>query len=135
MTIQAHADAILALLDADNTAPALVVYDGRVPDLTEPPYVVVYFADNDTPASSPLTGEYRRYAMWAYCHCAGGNQIAARAVAQRVRAALLDVTPTVTGRKCWPIRREEGQLVDRDESTGLLVMDGVSVYRLESVPA
>ena len=73
--------------------------------------------------------------MWAYCHCAGGNQIAARAVAQRVRAALLDVTPTVTGRKCWPIRREAGQLVDRDESTGLLVMDGVSVYRLESVPA
>ncbi|MBX6358154.1 MAG: hypothetical protein IRZ05_20185 [Micromonosporaceae bacterium] len=132
--IQAHADAILDLLRAD---PDLNVHDGHVPDGSEPPYVLVYIADSDPEQSNShsLTAESERHVMWAYCHCVGANQIAARAVAQRVRAALLDVTPTIPGRVCWPIRREEGQPADRDESTGQVVVDLVDVYRLESVPA
>lgn len=132
--IQAHADAILGLLRAD---PDLTVHDGHVPDGSEPPYVLVYVADADPEQSesASLTTESERHVTWAYCHCVGANQIAARAVAQRVRAALLDVTPTIPGRSCWPIRREEGQPAQRDESTGQVVVDLVDVYRLESVPA
>lgn len=134
--IDEHAAAVLALLDADNAFPPLVVLDGKVPNGTVPPYVLVYFADNDPELadSTPLTGRSDRYVVRAYCHSVGDNGQAARMVADRVRAALLDVVPTVAGRQCFPIRREDGQPPQRDESTGTLVMDKVDVYRLESLP-
>lgn len=134
--IDEHAAAVLALLDADNTSPALVVLDGKVPNGTLPPYVLVYVADSDPELadSTPLTGRSERYVMRAYCHSVGGNGQAARMVADRVRAALLDVVPTVAGRNCFPIRREDGQPPQRDESTGTTVIDKVDVYRLESLP-
>lgn len=135
--IQDHADALLALLRADVGPPPLAVHDGRVPNAGVPPYVLVYFADTDPEEadSRPLTGRSERYVVRAYCHCVGGDQVAARAVAARVRAALLDAVPTVAGRRCHPIRREDGQPTTRDETTGTLVMDKIDVYRLESVPA
>lgn len=138
MSIDAdHAAAFLALLDADNVSPALVVLDGHVPQGTVAPYVLVYFADDDPDEaeSRPLTGASQRHVTRAYCHSVGGNQAAARAVAGRVRTALLDVVPTVSGRRCQPIRREDGQPTRRDESTGSLVQNKIDVYRLESVPA
>jgi hypothetical protein len=137
MTIAAHASAILALLDADNTPPALVVLDGAVPQTQLPPYVLVYFdhTDPDQAESRPLTGASQRHVTRAICHCVGGNQAASRAVAQRVRTALLDVIPSVSGRTCAPIRAEDSQPTRRDETTGSLVMDTVLTYRLESVPS
>lgn len=140
MTYAAHAQAILALLDADNDPPPLVFFDGYVPDKTAPPYVVVYFAI-DSPAAemdlgvSDLTAASRRVDCHVYCHSVGSTGSAARSVASRVRAALLDATPTVSGRTCFPIRHVENQPAVRDESTGVLVMDQVDVYRLSSVPA
>lgn len=138
--IQAHADAMLALLRAD---PELTVCDGEVPTdpatgvRIEPPYVLVYFADSDPEQSGShsLTGESARHVVRAYAHCVGANHVASRAVAQRVRRAWLDVTPVIPGRECWPIRREDGQPADRDETTGRVVIDQVDVYRLESQPA
>ncbi len=136
MTVQAHADALLGLLRADSV---LKVQDGAVAKGTVPPYVVVYIAlvtpDGQVVNSAPLTGASERVVMRAYCHSVGANGQAARAVAQRVRTALLDVVPTIAGRECWPIRHEDSQPPDRDETTGVLVMDQVDVYRLESVPA
>jgi hypothetical protein len=139
MTFQAHAAAVLGLLDADNVSPALVVYDSFVPTGAALPYVVVYFSFESPPAetdsqSSDLVGSSSRVDCWAYCHCVGANGLAARAVAARTRVALLDVTPTVTGRTCFPIRHIENQPAVRDETTGALVMDQVDVYRLSSVP-
>ncbi|MEU4570725.1 hypothetical protein [Micromonospora sp. NPDC023956] len=136
MTAKAHADAILNLL---RTAPGtpLTVLDGSVPNGTVAPYVLVYFADEDPelPDSRPLDGQSQRYVVRAYVHSVAGNGAMARAVGDRVRSALLDAVPTVAGRVCWPIRREEGRPPERDESTGTVVMDRVDVYRLESVPA
>lgn len=137
--VQAHAAAFLALLDADNTAPALVVHDGRVPDAGAPPYVLVYVTAStpdavQAPALVDLTMNSDVIEARAYCHSVGGNAQAARAVAGRVRAALLNVTPAVAGRVCWPIRYDDGQAPQRDESTGVLVMDQVDVYCLLSVP-
>jgi hypothetical protein len=139
MTIQQHAYAVLGLLAADVGPPPLAVYDGFVPNLTEPPYVVVYFslispeAESDTQTSN-LLAESKRVDFWIYANCVGSNGIAARAVSGRVRSALLDVTPAVTGRFCWPIRHVENQPAVRDETTGRLVMNQVDVYRLSSIP-
>lgn len=130
--IREHADALLALARA-----TLAVHDGSVPDGALPPYVLVYFADTDPDLaeSRSLIGGSTRHVLRAYAHCVGGNAGAARAVADKLRTAWLDVRPTVAGRQCQPIRREDGQPAQRDESTGSVVLDQVEVYRLESEPA
>jgi hypothetical protein len=133
--IDEHAQALIGLLDADNTAPALVWFDGKVPTGTDPkvtPYVVVYFDSNDPEAD--FTAAPYLFEMTATCHSVGGSAQAARMVADRVRTALLGVRPTVASRACWPIVRESGTPPQRDESTGALVMDQVDVYVLRSVP-
>lgn len=134
--ITQHAAAMLTLLDADNTPPALVVLDGKVPTGQLPPYVLVYFAtaDPELAESASLTHRSERHVTRAYAHCVGGNATAARMVHDRVRAAWLDVIPTVAGRTCLPIRGEEGQPDDPDETTGTLITDQIGVYRLESLP-
>ncbi len=137
MTYQAHADAVLALLAATPGSPPLVVLDGYVPTNTLPPYSVVYFAFESLDAddlTSNLDWQSLRLNCSIYVHSVGGNGKAARAVAARVRTALLDVTPTVTGRSCFPIRHIDNTVADRDESTGVLIVDIVDVYRLSSVP-
>jgi hypothetical protein len=58
--------------------------------------------------------------------------MAARAVAQRARTALLDVQPTVAGLTCGRIRLEDTQPPQRDETTGALVMDAICTYRLRA---
>jgi hypothetical protein len=136
--IEEHAAAVLALLDADNSVPALVVYDGEVTadavtgKSPPPPYVVVYFDSND-----PESDFVRRpwlFLLTATCHSVGGSGQAARMVADRVRTALIGVTPAVSGRSCFPISRESGVPPQRDESTGSTVMDQVDTYILQSIP-
>lgn len=138
--IQDHADAILNLLRAD---AELVVCDGEVPKDVSPPYVLVYFAMN-TPSASADPGKVKLSTcsdvadMRAYCHSVGSAPEApraARAVAGRVRAALLNVTPVIEGRVVWPIEWDDGQLPHRDDDVPARpVFDQVDVYRLVSVP-
>lgn len=139
MTVQAHAQAFLDLLDADNTPPALVVLDGKVPDGQSLPYVLVYFyiATPDglvAPDKVGLDFDSDVVELWAYCHNVGGNAMAARIEAGRTRAAVLNRTPVVAGRSCFPIRWREGQPAARDEDTGALYIDQVDVYGFTSVP-
>jgi len=134
MSGRAHSDAFMALLGAN---PKLNPLKGKVPQGTEPPYVTVYFSDThpaDEQANN-LDGGSQRYTLWATTHSVGENEDAALIVSDQVGASVLDVTPTVPGRTCWPIRRELGRDVRRDESTGITVQDKVDVYRIESMPA
>lgn len=138
---QLHADAILGRLAAAPPAtPPLVVYDGATPD--DPSelaseYVLVYFYTT-RPNGTSLTSESDRAVTRAICHCVAigpGGASAARAVAGRVAAALLDAKLTIPGRVCFPVRDDGApQSPRRDETTGPLVMDQVVTYRLESVP-
>jgi hypothetical protein len=134
---QEHADAILALLAAAHpVSPALVVYDGKSPE--DPAnlaaeYVLIYMYTT-RPDGSALTNGSDRAVTRAICHCVGGDAKAARAVAGRVASALLDVAPAIAGRRCFPIRDEGSQPPRRDEATGVMVMDQLVTYRLESVP-
>lgn len=140
MTYQPHAAAILARLAAAPGSPSLVVYDGRVPDGAVPPYALVYFAyltqsAEVAPDKVPLSYDSDVLQVDAYVHSVGANAQASRAVATRVRTQLLNWRATVTGRVCVPMRHTENVPPARDESTGVLVLDSVDVYRLVTVPA
>ena len=111
---QAIASSCLSLLHAALDPVPIPVFDGKVPDGTQPPYVLVY-TTVDRPDADP------------------GNAADGRSrvlVAQQVRTALLDVRPTITGLAPGLIRLEQSQPPHRDEQTGDLVLDAVEVYRL-----
>lgn len=130
---QALIDAGLNLLRADLGPPALVVFDGKVDDPTpKPPYVLVYTTvewPDGAPADS-LDGLSGSPVVRWICHCVGGNEIAARAVAQRARTQLLNQRPTIPGLNLGLIKQEQADPPTKDETTGSLVMDAVCVYRL-----
>lgn len=135
-TVEDHAAAGLALLVADAN---LTVFDGKVPLGAPNAYVVVYTfrlrPDGlAAPDAVPLTGTSNAVDMRLYCHCVGATAAAARLVQGRVEAALLDVTPVVASRSCFPIRLLDGQQAQRDEETGTPVFDIVDVYGWRSVP-
>lgn len=133
---QALAGAGLALLQADLGPPPLVVFDGFVPAATpvDAGYVVVYTTVSrpDEDQDNPGTGQTRVWVARWICHCVGGNAMAARAVAQRVRTQLLNVRPVVAGLSCGLIRMEEAQPPQRDETTGSLVVDAIETFRLKA---
>ena len=134
-SVQDHANAVLNLLRAD---PLLTVYDGQVTG-TADHYALVYTfrqlpGGELAPDKTPLTGDTTTVDMRFYIHCVGADAVAARAIQARVQTALQDVTPSVAGRACFPIRWVEGQQAQRDEDTLSLVVDNVDVYSLVTVP-
>lgn len=132
--LPAHAAALLALLRAD---PYLTVYDGRVPAEPALPYVVLYLGwDAERTALVAVTDQFNGRAQVT---SVGANSEAVRIIAKRVADRLLDVTPAVTGRACWPITHDFSQppREDRDvriNGVGYPVF-AVDTYRLSSVPA
>lgn len=134
MTVDPHRVAVLNLLRAPGALPSpIVVYDDAVPNGTLPPYIRVFMTVS-YPDTTDLTNRSNRAMLRILCHCVGETSTAADVVAGVVRGVLLDAVPTVSGRACFPIRNESGTDARPDETTGILVMDAVEVYRLESVP-
>jgi len=141
--IQDLADALLAqLATAPGGPPSLTVYDGAVPDNPAVAYALVYFYIETpdglvAPDAVPLTFDSDVIDAFAYIHCVGADPQgarAARAVAGRVRAAILNQTLTVAGRSCFPIRWDSGQPPQRNELTGVVEFDQVDVYKFRSIP-
>lgn len=134
MSLQDHAAAVLALLRAQ---PDLVVFPTEdsgpetVPRGTAPPYVSVHMVA-DRPLGGRLSMRSTRFRMRIYANCVGATDVGARAVADLVADALLDVKPDINGRNCYPIRSEIGRDPREDESTGALVVTITETYRLES---
>lgn len=133
---QSLTNVALTLLAADVGPPPLVVFDGVVPADTpvNAGYVLVYsyLSRPSDDLDNAIDGRTRVWDQRWVLHCVGGTASAARAVAQRARTALLDVRPTVSGLSCGLIRLEETQPPQRDETTGVLVMDAVQTYRLRA---
>jgi hypothetical protein len=133
--IHAHATALWDLAASGAGAPT--VYRGGVPTTAAAPYALIYISDVD-PENGPsrtINGDVGSYCCWAYVHCVGATQEAALRVADLVRDRLLNVAPTIAGRQCRRIRREDGRPVERDQSTTVGRWDKVDVYRLDSEPA
>lgn len=138
--LQAHARAILDLLDADDAAPPLQVLHSQVKTGQTLPYVLVYFrlhtpSGGQVPQNVSLESTSDVIDTWAYCHSVSGDPFGALGVAGRVRAALLGKTPAVTGRACYPISHDDGRPAERDERLGTAVFDQVDVYAFRSQPA
>lgn len=133
---QDHADAVLELLRA---VPNLTVYPEEaggnftVPNGAPPRYVSVHMTA-DRPLGGRLDMRSTRFRQRIYTHSVGENDIAARAVADLVSGALLDVVPFVDGRVCYPIRSEVGGDPREDESANALVVTITDTWRLESEP-
>jgi hypothetical protein len=130
---QALANAGLALLQTDTS---LVTFDGAVSSPTpSPPYCVVYTTIS-RPSDDLDSAANGRSGVWIVrwiVHSVGANALSSRAVAQRVRTQLLDVRPVIAGLACGVIRMEgDAQPPQRDETTGALVMDSVTTYRLKA---
>jgi len=151
--IQDHADAFLALIsDAPGGPPNLKVFDGEVAGdaligggtfSPDPPYALVYFyIETPDGLAAPdvvaLTFDSDVIDAREYVHCVGADPEgarAARAVAGRVRSAVLNQRLTISGRDCAPIRWREGQPPQRNETVpGGAVFDLVDVYGWRSVP-
>lgn len=132
--------AVLDLLEADAN---IKVYDGRVP--TDPttgklpprPYVVVYGPPDGagTWAVDSLAGTSRWVDGVVTTTMVGDSAESVRIVAKRVRAALLDVTPDITGRASFPIRHSSGLNVTRDDDVSPPVLYAVDRWLCQSVPA
>lgn len=137
MTAKEHAQVMLDLAAGPGLGTTLTVLDGANPDNVPPPYVLVYFVDSDPEDTDSRSVEDApgRFVVRGYFHLVGETAAATRALGDKLRARLLGVTPTIAGRSCFPIRREDSTQPQRDESTGRLVMDRVDVYRLASEPA
>lgn len=135
---KAHMDAALSLLRADTSLAVYPDTEGNTPDpaARAQRYVRVYTAIERPAdaAGNTLDGKSGTWTVRWYCHCIGPNEYSAAAVAMRVRAALLDVRPTIAGRSCGFIRQDSAAPPTRDETTGQAVMDAVVVYRLTTQP-
>ncbi len=131
---ESHAQVGLVALNAN---PALTgkVFDGKVPDPTpNPPYVLTYCQvmwPRDGLGTS-LGAQQVTITTTYTCHCVGLTAALARAVAMQVRSSLLNLRPIIAGRNCSPIKQDDVQPPDRDESTGRLVMDLVCTFSFSS---
>jgi len=134
-----HAQAGLSLLRAGGE---ITVYDGQVAPAPEPglgpalPFVLVYVTvkwPGDGTANA-IDAQAVTVNVEFNCHCVGETAAAARAMQMQVRARLLNQRPVVTGRNCGLIQQDEVQAPLKDEATGRLVMDGVSIYSFISAP-
>lgn len=145
MSAQDHAAAVLAQLAASGS-PALIVFDGKVPEppevpvLPTPPYLLVRFTFRSQgadvrPDASDLTFRSVALECTARVYSVTANARAARALVNRVSVALLDWTPTVASRSCSPMRHIDSFEAPPDERTGTTYFEVVDDYRFTSYPA
>ena len=134
MSDDPHAAAFLSLLRAVSGLRVFPDADGNTPTATTPlPYVVAWISVRyDLGATIDVRSS--RGVATATVHSVGANDTAARITAGKVRGALLDVAPTMAGRKPYPIRHDDSPPARPDKSTGRRVYDQIDVYRLESLP-
>ncbi len=135
MTAQAHATAVLGLL----TAASVTCHDGAVPANPTYPYAVLYINTGAREATNLVqTSAWQVYDVQVTS--VGATAASARIYATKALTALLDVTPTVSGRTCFPIRLEVSQAVreDRDitiPGTATHPFYAVDIYRVASLPS
>lgn len=132
----AHADAGLDLIEATG----LTVYRGKLPpDIATltPPWVLVYTAVEwpDEDSGHGLDHASSTCITTWYCYCSGTTDTSVLAVTGRVRAALVDVRPTITGRVCSPVDQVSGEPARAHEGTGTSVLTALSIYELRTRPA
>jgi len=133
------AEAVVALITAD---PNLKVYDGKVPTdpatgkLPSRPYVVIWSSPVPSAARDTLSGRSGWWEEIVTTTVVGDSIGSVRIVSRRVREAVLDVIPAVTGRVSVPIRMDGGPLpIQADQDVQPPVLYAVIRWLCSSVPA
>ena len=133
MTNPDAAAAVLALLQADTT---LRVYDGQVPPTPTLPYVVLWSPPIPAATIDTLSGRSGWFEQIPQTTIVGFTPESVRIVSRRVRAALLDVIPVVTGRVCLPIRMDGDPLpIQPDNDVAPPVLWSAIRWLCSSTPA
>lgn len=129
--IRAHVKAVVDLIDA---VPNVTVYDAVVPNMPTLPYAVVY-GDSGSATQSNFRGQsgWRQWAMRVTS--VGSTPEQARWCAERVETALLDIRPTVTGRKCSTVDKTLALPVQRDDDVDPAVFYIPDEFQYLSTPA
>lgn len=131
--IRASVAALRELLEAQN----LTVHEGGAPDGSTVPYAVLW-ADSGIRTGTKLTTGSDRADLLTTVVSVGSTEEQAGWVAERVFTALLDQTPTITGRGCAPITHETSDPLRRDSDVvqpgGSVTYEQVDVFRLTSWP-
>lgn len=143
MTVAAagpHTDAVITTL----TAAGVLTGRGVVPTgggwASEPGqstftrYAVVYPYPGRTGASS-LADPHGTLTFIFQVTVVGANQKQAEAGVDAVRAALVGVTLTVTGRTAFPVYPDLERLVTRDDQVSPPVHYGIAQFRFRTDPA
>ena len=127
-SVRLHVDAITSLL----TAVGLTTTVGEANDALETPYVVLYPNPGDSVAES-LKSPIGDMQIGFQLTCVGESVEQALWCHDKARAAVDHVTPTVSGRTCWPIwSDEQSQPVRRDDSINPPLFVAISRWSLRS---
>jgi hypothetical protein len=137
-----HADAAAALLALLVADPYLTVFDGKVTldpatgKLPSRPYVVQWSPPVPGTGLDTLSGRSGWWEETITTTIVGDSIESVRIVGRRVRAAVLDKTPDVTGRTSLPIRMDGDPLpVQPDNDVQPPVLYAVIRWHCSSVPA
>lgn len=130
MTAQAHHSAIVVMIGNSVRLYA----DGVVPDDPTLPYAVLWMGTG-TGTRTTLAAVSDRRDVEFQVTSVGFDGDGPRSVAERVRTAVLDRRPTVTGRSASPVAQvaAEPLRVDRDVTPHRLYV--VDVYSFSTLPA
>jgi hypothetical protein len=131
--IRAHVNAVKALIEGDVQMVG-AVYVGGAPPPPPDRYVVLY-PDSGLPEDTGLDLDADQVEMLLQATYVGTTVEQALWVAERVRARLVNATPTVAGRVCWPLSIQVSQPLRRDDDVTPPLYFAVDVYELRSIPA
>ena len=128
---RAHTDAVLAMLTADTTSRT---YDAKVPNDATLPYRVL-FTDDGLDVATTLEAVPDVLTVRVTVSSSGLNRISAQIAADKAHATLVGQTPSVTGRKCSPLRHVNSRPITEDRDVNPSVLYSVNEYEFYSVPA
>lgn len=130
--IAEHVTAFADLVDA--VANVTVYADGKVPNSPTLPYVVIY-GNQGMPENASMADVSEWQHFTAQTTCVATSQLSARALADRVQTALLDVRPTVAGRSSGQISKVSSQPVRVDNDVTPPLFYAVDVWSFTTVPS
>jgi hypothetical protein len=129
--IDEHIAAFAALVDA---VPNVTVYaDEAVPNNPSYPYVVLY-GNQGLPSRTSMDPVSDQRETTVQSTVVAVTQGQARALADRVEAAVLDVRPTVAGRISAPVEKRSSQPVRLDHDIKPPVFYAVDVWAFTTIP-
>lgn len=130
-------EAVLTRLRSDSALTAKVydtIADNGKSTPVPPPYVVV-FSNSGNVSGARLSGSDLDETVTFTIHAVGVNPEQSRAVAKKIRSLLRSFKPSITGKKCWPMKLVVSQPIRLDADLLPAVYYSVEEFQLSTTPA